>query len=413
MPKLLALSCCFPPVLLPQSIQIHRTIHAVSQADWQATVVCAEPDTIYGNQDPMLEGLYTPSYTCIRVSAAPLLHPWYMRLCHHIPFVGRSPDRYLPWALRSARTIVRKLNRNDFDTVCTFGNPMSVHIAGAVLKQVWGVPWIAHFSDPWIDNPYSEYGALDRWINRKQESITIEKCDAVVFTTNETRDLVMKKYPDGFRKKAFVIPHAFDENLYPNTDAPHEKLTFRSVGNFYGPRSPRVLLDAVALLHRESPELIRRCRFEFVGIPPDGAENLLEEYTIGSCVNFYGQVNYLKSLALMKEADVLLLIDAPADVSVFLPSKLIDYLGADRPILGLTPNCGASANLIHAVDGTVVPPNDPHEIANAIQTLFERWVNGNLQTSVDRSVRHQFTSEETTRQWNEILCTVSTHPHQS
>ena len=32
-------------------------------------------------------------------------------------------------------------------------------------------------------------------------------------------------------------------------------------------------------------------------------------------------------------ADVLLVIDAPADESLFLPSKLIDYLPAGKPIL--------------------------------------------------------------------------------
>jgi hypothetical protein len=43
-------------------------------------------------------------------------------------------------------------------------------------------------------------------------------------------------------------------------------------------------------------------------------------------------VGYQESLKLMSEADALLVIDAPADQSVFLPSKLIDYIGAGRPI---------------------------------------------------------------------------------
>ena len=46
---------------------------------------------------------------------------------------------------------------------------------------------------------------------------------------------------------------------------------------------------------------------------------------------------------------MLLVIDAPADESLFLPSKLIDYLPARKPILGLTPARGASADLIRAL----------------------------------------------------------------
>ena len=44
---------------------------------------------------------------------------------------------------------------------------------------------------------------------------------------------------------------------------------------------------------------------------------------------------------LMETADLLLIVDAPARLSVFLPSKLVDYLGARRPILSLTPEGAA------------------------------------------------------------------------
>lgn len=411
MPRCLAISCYFPPLLLPRSIQVHRTIHGLSEVGWAPTVVCGEPDTLYGNQDSALEGLYPLTYERIQVTAAPLLNPWYMRLCHHIPFTGRSPDRYLPWALRSANTIRRDLNRDDFDAICTFGNPMSVHLAGAILKRSWGLPWVAHFSDPWVDNPYAQHDPLSLWINEKLESSTIESCDAAVFTTDETRSLVLGKYRSNLRTKASVIPHAFDEDLYPRERVQNEKLTLRSVGNFYGPRTPRVLLEAISKLERETPELVRHCRFEFIGTPPDGIERLLEEYAVGSAVRFCPPVGYLESLGRMKEADVLLLIDAPAEVSVFLPSKLVDYLGSGRPILGLTPSRGASAEVIRAIGGKVVPPDNPDKIAAAICQLHDVWNRGELKEGAARSYCRRYTIEETTRQWAEILNRVRALSH--
>ena len=66
------------------------------------------------------------------------------------------------------------------------------------------------------------------------------------------------------------------------------------------------------------------------------------------CVKFLPRVGYLQSLALAKSADLLLNIDAPAATSVFLPSKLIDYIGAGRPIFGITP-AGTAARLIQSL----------------------------------------------------------------
>jgi hypothetical protein len=63
----------------------------------------------------------------------------------------------------------------------------------------------------------------------------------------------------------------------------------------------------------------------------------------------------------MKSADGLLVIDAPAETSVFLPSKLIDYVGAGRPVLGITPP-GTASTLITSLGGWVSDP------ANTVMT---------------------------------------------
>src|SRR5262249_44227269 len=76
-------------------------------------------------------------------------------------------------------------------------------------------------------------------------------------------------------------------------------------------------------------------------------------------------VDYLESLRLMQEADLLLVIDAPSELSVFLPSKLIDYMGAQRPILALSPP-GACAELVLNLGGDTARPDDPGEIAGKL-----------------------------------------------
>ncbi|GMA50015.1 hypothetical protein GCM10025857_13720 [Alicyclobacillus contaminans] len=57
------------------------------------------------------------------------------------------------------------------------------------------------------------------------------------------------------------------------------------------------------------------------------------------------RVTYFESLNLMTKSDVLLLIDAPSKTGInpFLASKLVDYLGAGKRILGITDEKGTAA----------------------------------------------------------------------
>src|SRR5690242_17982215 len=60
--------------------------------------------------------------------------------------------RYLWWR-RAARQIIRTRPSHE-DILVTFGQPMVDHLAGLRIKKKTGTVWIAHFSDPWADNPF-------------------------------------------------------------------------------------------------------------------------------------------------------------------------------------------------------------------------------------------------------------------
>jgi hypothetical protein len=88
-----------------------------------------------------------------------------------------------------------------------------------------------------------------------------------------------------------------------------------------------------------------------------------------SLVRLRESVPYSDSLKLMAASDLLLVIDGPDDLSVFLPSKLIDYLGAQVPIFGIVPP-GAAAKLLARLDAPVIDPSNPEQIASALQFML-------------------------------------------
>jgi glycosyltransferase involved in cell wall biosynthesis len=111
-------------------------------------------------------------------------------------------------------------------------------------------------------------------------------------------------------------------------------------------------------------------------------------------VNTIGRVPKDDALAYAKGADVLLLIDASIDNSPFLPTKLAEYIFMDRPILGITPDPGTSADVTRETEtGVVYPPSDPAGIAASIEQFYEQFQEGSLGVTPVESTREQYTSK--------------------
>jgi hypothetical protein len=62
---------------------------------------------------------------------------------------------------------------------------------------------------------------------------------------------------------------------------------------------------------------------------------------------------------------------------VFLPSKLIEYLGAGPPILAITPP-GTTANLMTRLGGAAIGPEDIEGIGRALEKLIDGLRSGAL-----------------------------------
>src|SRR5262249_46486972 len=242
----------------------------------------------------------------------------------------------------------------DIAGLVTFAQPWSDHIAGLRVRRSMGLPWVAHFSDPWVDSPYIREG-WELPLCRRMEASVIREADAVVFVTEEAADLVMSKYPAAWRDKVAVVPHGFDpHDASAPTNAGRRPGPFRLVytGRFYdGVRTPLALLDAVACLNATEP-LAGIAELTFVGPHSEGYPAEAAGGGLDGLVRFVPQVAAADARKLAADADALLVIDAPLPstlgngqiaASPFLPSKLVDYLPLRKLILGLTPPNGASA----------------------------------------------------------------------
>lgn len=416
MRRIVAVSWAMPPRLVPRALQVARLLDGLRMRGWESVTVCAarsgseSPESL----DPDLGAWYRERLVTREVetdeSRAP--SPWWLRELRRMS----PPDdlREANWERRARLAATALVAERGADALVTFAQPWSDHRIGLRLKRRFpALPWIAHFSDPWVDSPYYAHVDPERlgaWM--ADERRVVASADAVVFVSEETARLVMAKYPAAWSARAHVVPHAFDRELLPSRPEvpaldPHAPLRLVHTGNLYaGRRSPAGLFAALRRLKDDAGGKLR-LRIEFVGPAAPDVERAAREAGLEDVVSFRGPIEYRRALEMGAGAHALVVIDAPAERNVFLPSKVVDYVMLDRPILGLTPGTGATASVLRELGHPVVEPDDVEAIAEVLRLWLASAARGRLSApALHFAGRDRFSSDRVTARFVEVLDAV-------
>lgn len=405
--RLLAISWDMPPLSGPRAVQVGRTLKHLVPLGWESWVVCFGPRSDRYNQDLELASrLRAPA----GVTLVPVPSLEEQLLCRAlwrlVPPLKQLPDEKWVWIGAAARAARQLVSETPFDVLVSFAQPWSDHLIGLRVRRATGLPWVAHFSDPWTDSPYLHGHRWQRRLWARMEADVVSGADAIVFVNAQTADRVMRKYPTEWRRKAHVVPHGFDRDEAPPPPpaARDERLTIVHTGRFYdGVRTPEPLLRALSALKRRRP-LRSHLRVVFVGTPIPSHRRLASSLGLDDVVEFTGRLSFAESARWTAAADVPLVIDAPAEENLFLPSKLIDYLPAGKPILALTPPRGASADLVRALGYPAIAPDDEAGIERALEALLAARAEGRLAASPTHDeVARQYDIHRTAAAFAEVL----------
>jgi len=394
--RLLAISWAMPPLLTPRSVQVGRALKSLNLSGWQVDVVAVDVDDLPQSYtiDEDLGSLYGDYYQSVRVG-------------HEGEYQDGNDLLMLRWRKPALEAAIRLLEENCYTALLTFAQPWVDHLVGLELKRITGLPWVAHFSDPWVDNFY--YCGVDRSLIQEWSVLEEEvarRADVLIFTNDSAADLVMGKYYRGWRGKTAVIPHAHDsdpgefEQIVPPKKSP---LRLVYTGGLYGHRSPEGFYGALALLNQKKT-LAGQLEVLVAGPVDPHFKQMPVDMGLGEVVRFEDMVPYRRSLELLGSANVLLLIDAAMDSSPFLPSKLVDYLTFQRPILGITPQDGVSADLLQRLGCPTAPPDSPEQIAAVLENLLANWQIEDLSKAVVfRDVLAEYSLESIGRKYDLAL----------
>lgn len=294
------------------------------------------------------------------------------------------PDPRVVWVPDAARAAVRIVRERSASVVLTTSPPSSAHMIGNVVARRTGVPWIADLRDSWLANPHRRY---DRRSVRAKRAVletmarrTFARVSALTAVTETIADEARALAPAG--TPSAVISNGCDFDEFAGLEhTPSDRLRILHAGFFFGVRSPRPFLEALARLLADRPELREVIEARFVGGFRTADRQWAESLGLGAALRIDGFLPHAQALAAMKGADALLLLIPRAGglgLSV-LSGKLFEYLAAERPVLALVPPEGIAADLLRSTGfARIADPDEVGAIRAQLEDLVEAWRAGAL-----------------------------------
>ena len=303
------------------------------------------------------------------------------------------PDENVTWNVTAIPAAIRIARREGIDVVLTTSPPSSVHLVGAAVKRATGARWIADLRDSLVAHPHRRAeSALVRMKEQGEAQVAklvARQADAIVCAAEAIAEETRGFEPRG---RVLTIANGSDFDDFAGLEH-HASDRFRitHTGSFFGKRSPRPFLEALARSGLE--DVVARFVGDFRSADREWAEGL----GLGDRLELIPYVPRRRSLELQRDSEALLLLipEAAGRGKGVLSGKVFEYLAAERPVLAVVPPDGAAAGLIRETGaGVVAPPEDVDAIAAALGELHGRWREGQLNgTPLSDAWREQLSRE--------------------
>jgi len=321
------------------------------------------------------------------------------------------------WTGAVVRTARELHLQRPFDFVVSRSNPWHAHLAGYWVASELRIPWIMNLNDPWdfsafrsdrVSRSLEKHSLVDKLWRRR----LLARANIITFPCERLRDYVLR----GTRRRVgvHVIPHigaASKASVGGSRFAiVHAGAMHRRQGT--GRRADTVI-DGLADLFKSRPTARSRTRLVFVGAEDAGTMQYAADLGLSEVVACTGQVSYEASLQYIADATVALLIEANFATGIFLPSKLCDYIAAGKPVLALSPAVGTVNDLARDAGIIRVDPDDGRRVSEALRTLFDAFVRGELAAyAAPQSVRQRFEAGGVITRFLELLTSSKRIPQQ-
>ncbi|MCX6557983.1 MAG: glycosyltransferase [Candidatus Aminicenantes bacterium] len=409
--NILLVAYYFPPLVSGGSQRPARMHRHLARLGNQVTVL-APSYTQTDLAGPDLIRVYDPSHNLDRRGLHRL--QWF---CRRLPVeisnrFGRYSSIYLRWQQEVLRRADAILATARPELILATYPPVESLEIGLRLAQLARVPLVADFRDGLLFEPV-EAKRLDRFacLRRRYERIEAEvvaKAAALITVSPYLSAYFESRYGPG---NVSTIPNGYDEDdrrdFPAGTEFAGKGLHVVHAGRIAlsdATRSLRPFAEAVERLRGADPGLAEKLHLHFIGRLSTGEKRDLARLRRSGLASLHGEKGHAASLAMQRQADLLLLITSAARPGI-APGKLFEYLAVQKPILALDDGTYAGEIVRECGGGWVVPARD----ARAIGAILEEIIRdrSTLAARIPSAASVQaYSATRQMQQLNALLCHV-------
>jgi hypothetical protein len=295
-------------------------------------------------------------------------------------FTHHEKIKILIWLWKTINYSSQYIKRNSTKYLLTRIMPIYGHIPGLVLKTLHNIIWIANWSDPSPINlgppPYGKGIHGKSFWGKRFCNLVVKYADHHTFPNQYLAEYMQSIYPE-LKGKFSIIPHIAYEGMESGIkNYKTEVFTLCHIGGL-GIRTPKLFLEAILKFHLNNPTF--KFKVIFAGHREQLIDDFINQNEMSDFIVQLGRVTYKDSLKLISTSDVSVLIEAPLEIGIFFPSKVLDFIQCDKPILAISPRKGYMCDLLKDETGGIAVDNSDKElILSAIERLYLLWRDNEL-----------------------------------
>ena len=317
---------------------------------------------------------------------------------HELYFPSTPPINFLIYNILAFFTLVKLQFKNRFEIVYTYGSTL---ILGALIKSLFGVTWVSDFrhsplrqDTEFLKLRYNGRGSIRYVIFvtslRLLDIVTktiLRYCDFVIAISEEIKEELINEYHID-PEKIHIQGSGVDLSRFIPSDKKKDD-TFRIVCVSFISNNRGI--DTLILALKELVNKIPEIKLILAGTGPEKdveeLEDMIKKLKIEKYVDMKGFVDHDKIPALLDEADIAISpIPNLEAYKVSSPEKVFEYLGMNKAVIA-TDIIAHRKVIKNEWNGLLIKPEDPDELARAIEKLYtDKNLRKRLESNARRSV---------------------------
>jgi hypothetical protein len=279
----------------------------------------------------------------------------------------------------------RLLKESEPDFIYSVHGIGAAHLAAMRLKKETGLPWIAEFRDPWVDNViawnYMKDNSWSWWYGRELKRTRrvlneiLINADLIVVESTMHREHLIKDF-EVDKEKVVPLGMGYEDEYFLEIKTVAVEFPRKPVIGFVG--SVYYGYDYAVENLVKSLKDLEDNGFEFTLISIGDSSNLFSRYADRQNLkNFLpiSRVDYATALGLMKHLDFGVIL-GPKSYKLILNSKIWEYLKFDLSVLAIVPEDSMAAEIINEGHCGYILPYNQSDMYQELKTALMEYNNG-------------------------------------